>query len=418
MYTKKFCCKLTKRLSVFLIFSVLLFVESVQPVFASIYRISPKDVTAYSLTTTIAGLKPGDTLYFNDGTYPGGAQFKVSGTETAPIILEGSERVLFNGKRIAKNVPVFQTNGQSYLQFKNLSFHGVRAGVQIDGGSHHILIDGLRADHCQFAVKMKDASFVTVQNSFADNSRNAFRGEGDTHDVEFLHVKAFNSKDIYKGYDLKFLNGDGFIFEKKTYNLRFENIISANHWDAGLDIKGSHVQITHVESYGCKNGVKLWGEDITVRDALLHEAKSQERPDGSKVDGAGIHLCAGSAVLLQSTLVDNEQADIKINAGAKLSTENCVVARKLPKGNLWHLEKPSKKDLEKNPSKLPGELIQKNVIAFQPNAEPLSLPPTVVWVDPQFENWEEGNYCLRREGPAYQNGIQVLGAICRKPVKD
>lgn len=297
---------------------------------AKVYDISPKQTFKWS----VSQLKPGDTLKLTDGVYSDSAVFRVSGTENEPITIEGSKNTVINGSRLGEYVPVFQTKGQSYLVFKDLKFEKVRAGVQVDDGSHHIVIDGLRADQCHFAVKISDGSHVTVRNSYADNSRNAFRGEGDTHDISFENVEAYRSKDIYKGHDPNFLNGDGFVFENKTYNLRFKNIKSMEHWDAGLDIKGSHVVIEDVEVSGCKNGLKLWGEDIEARNVLSHDNRSQTKPDGTTVDGNGIHIAAGATRILRSTIRDNDACEIKLKKEAKLHIEDSTISRRTQSGKL------------------------------------------------------------------------------------
>ena len=305
----------TKRFSLFVritrsfFFTVTLFFVCLSPAFSQVYEISPD--TSHVLEKAIDRLKPGDTLRLADGAYSVSAMLRVSGVESHPITIEGSGKTFLNGSKIDKYAPVFRTNGQSYLIFKQLNFKGVRAGVQIDEGSTFVSIDGLRADGCQFAVKMKDASYVTIQNSYADNSRNAFRGEGESHHVTFENVEAYRSKDIYEKMNKEYLNGDGFIFEDATHDLVFRNIKTGEHWDAGLDSKGSNVKIENVESFGNKNDLKLWGENIEVSNALIRAAKSQVHDDGSKADGWGINVRRGSTKVTGVTFSGNEAGDYK-----------------------------------------------------------------------------------------------------------
>lgn len=353
---------------------------------AETYSVSPKS----GLSRSVAALKPGDILHLSDGTYSEPVKFTVSGTKEAPIIIEGSEKVMIDGKHLGPYTPVFQTNGQNYLQFKNLNFVGVRAGVQIDGGSHHVLVDGLRADQCQFAVKMTDASFVTIKNAYADNSRNAFRGEGDTHHITFENIEAYHSKDIHKNRDLNYFNGDGFIFEDNTHDLVFKNIKTGGHWDAGLDIKGSRVRLENIISFGNKNGLKLWGKDIEMSNALIYGCKAQMRPDGTRVDGWGINVRQGSVKIANATIVDNEAGNIKARDGSSAKISNSILAQRVA----------GRKLVEKF-----GNWTYDNIIwyhAAEQQPEWLKASEKHLWTDPRFMDWEKGDYRLKDDNPGFK----------------
>lgn len=332
------------------------------------------------------------------GTYTESVDLRSSGRDGEFITIEGIEDVLFDGAKLDKYDPVFDTKGNSYIKFKNFRVRNARSAVEISSGSQHIIVEDVKTDNCQFAVKMKDASFISIKRCLANNSRNAFRGEGSSHDVAFEDVEAYGSKDIYKGHDLNYLNGDGFIFENDTYNLSFKNIKSSRHWDAGLDIKGSHVMIENVVAEGNKNGLKLWGNDITVKNVLVYDSKSQVRPDGKKVDGAGVNVRSGDTQILNSTFVDNEGVDVKVAEKGKLNLENCLVARRISDGILFG-------DY--------GEFSAKNGIWFDRNTihfDPKYVRDGNIWADPQFRSWDDKDFQPSLSSPAVRDDKTVIGA--------
>ena len=149
-----------------------------------------------TLKYAVSKLKAGDTLYLTEGTYKDTADFISSGTQDKLITIQGIGNVWIDNSASYIFDPAFDTNGQSYIQFKNINVRNSRAGVLIGGGSHHVTVNGLNTDHAQFAVLIKDASFVTFLNATADNSRHAFRAEGVSHDLHFENIKAFRSQDV------------------------------------------------------------------------------------------------------------------------------------------------------------------------------------------------------------------------------
>jgi hypothetical protein len=342
----------------------------------------------HTINISVGKLKPGDTLYIKEGVYKEAVDLKASGTNGNPITIQGLGNVIFERKGLSAYDPVFDTKGHDYLRFRNFRVRNARAGVWVNK-SHDVTIERLKVQYSHFAVLMTDASKVVIKNSWAKNNRNAFRGEGKTHDIFIQNVNAYFSKDIYKGYDLNYLNGDGFIFEKDTSYLTFKNCISGFHWDAGFDIKGKNVILDHVISIRNKNGLKLWGDNILVFNALIYSSKSQVRPNGSKVDGVGINVRKGSAKIYNSTLSNNESQDLKVTPEGKLSLERSIVFRSLPKGSFLGAYGPFQSHL---------------VIWYHMTAQkPGNIPKTQdnMWVDPQFVDWRNNDYHLKLASPAY-----------------
>ena len=236
---------------------------------------------------------------------------------------------------------------------------------------------------------MKDAAHIEIRNALSKNNRNGFRGEGMTYDVMFDNVAAYSSQDKYDGYNPDYLNGDGFIFEKHTNDLRFSHIISMDHWDSGFDIKGNNVVLEHIVCFGNKNGLKLWGDNIQVTHALIYGSKAQLREKGPPVDGMGIHVRKGSSVISQATIVNNETEDVKVGPQGKLVLNNSIVFRALPEGKLLGSY---------------GEFESVNVVWFDSaeKKEPKSVVSPDMWADPQFVNWKEYNFNLKETSPAHQ----------------
>jgi hypothetical protein len=342
----------------------------------------------------VSVLRAGDTLHLAEGDYQQSASFVSSGTESRPITVEGSGEVMLKGTRGHKE-PIFDTRGQSHLRLRNFKAADARAAVEVNPGSHHILIENIESDRCRFCVRMKGASFVTVQNCKAANSKNAFRGSGDTHDVLFENIEARASQDTYDGMNLNYLNGDGFIFERDTWNLVFRNIVSCDHWDSGIDVKGNRVKIDNLKASGSKVGVKIWGTDVVVENSLLTSNKRQPKPAGGFVGGNGVQVIkGGEAKMINCTLADNEYEDIRLEDGASLELEDSIVARRSAGGTLVHRVGPA------------ARLDETRVVWFQRGkaASDFLLDASSLWADPRFLNWAKGNYRTQAKSPAAELG--------------
>ncbi len=346
-----------------------------------------------SIDYAVSRLKAGDTLYIQEGVYKETVDLKSSGTESAYISIVGLGNVVIDGATLGYYEPVFDTKGYSYIQFFNLEVNNARSGVEISPGSTHILINGLTTHNSQFAVKMKDASYITVLNCYATGSRNGFRGEGVVHDVLFENIETYFSKDVYPGYDPNaYINGDGFIFENQTYNLTFRNIITGNHSDAGIDIKGANVLIENITTFNNTNGMKLWGNNITVINALSYGNKTQRTVSAGNVDGMGVNVRSGSTTIINSTFVDNEQEDMKVGPLGTLRLENSIVARQSSTGKL----------LGKY-----GIYTEKNVLWYRVgrSTPEFTLLSGSLWANPDFVDWANKDFRIKSTSKAIDRGL-------------
>ncbi len=385
-----------------------------------------------SIRYAVSQLQAGDTLYIQEGVYAEGVDLQASGTADAWITIEGIGNVVIDGRslvdgRLASD-PIqgdpdlqevvdelgnksayhtdaaFDTNGHSYIRFRNLTVNRMSSGVEVSAGSSHIDIDGLRTDGNRFAVRISDASDVSVRNVLALNSWNAFRAEGNSHDLFFENIEVRGSKDVWDGMDAGYLNGDGFILEAGFHDVVMRHIVSKDNWDAGFDIKASNVLLEFVEASGNKNNFKVWGDGITIRNSISHDARSQHLSGGPVVEGNGLTVESGARnILLQNvTLADNEAYDIRMYEDSQLRIEDSIVARRSSSGGvfkqssnttfsstrvLWYIKGKSK------PSSL-------------------KLGSGDKWTDPKFLDWTGGNYLLNTKSPGWgkASGGGNLGA--------
>lgn len=362
-----------------------------------------------SLAYAVSQLKAGDTLNISEGTYQqpsGGAMFKTSGNSDAYItiqgvgnvIIEGTSSTAISGYSVASDYnPAFDTNGQDYIRFNNLTVNNLRDAVEVSPGSSYIEINGLRSDRNHFAVKINGGNHVTVKNVLATNSRNGFRLENTAGivptDILFENIDVSGSRDVYTGFEPKYRNGDGFIFEAGN-RVTIRNATSHDNWDGGFDLKAVNVLVENVMSYGNKNNFKIWGSGIVVKNALSFGAKIRT-DDPVAGEGYGLNARMGQVTFLNSTFVDNENIDIRVdNYGgpANVTFQNCIIGRKFSSGGMF--------------SNDGGTFTDKNNLWYwQGKSGPgMSLSSTSLWADPKFVNWSGKDFHLQSGSSAVNKG--------------
>lgn len=356
-----------------------------------------------SISYAVSKLKEGDTLTIREGTYDlsAGSVFTASGRADARITIQGEGDVILDGSNLHAYTPVFDTKGQSFIDFKNLTVNNARAAVEVTLDSTYINVDGLKTDGNHFAVRVNGGSYVTVRNAYAINSRNAFRAEGNSHHLTYENIETYGAKDIYDGYDLNYTNGDGFIFELSVNNVTLRNIISSYNWDGGFDIKASNVLAENLVAVGNKNNFKLWGNNIVIKSSLSYNAKRQMRPDGTTVDGNGINVRSGTAKLVNMTFVDNEDYNIKINTGATVQLQNSIVVHQGNNGG-YLLSDGGGTFLEDNNVWYASGRTASNAFVGSPDA--FTPSPTDKYGDPGFVDWSKFNFRLTGSSMAIDAG--------------
>jgi hypothetical protein len=166
------------------------------------------------------------------------------------FVLRGAVQDLTISDVIAKNVRRFIENEDDAeasvagLVVRRTIVRGFsKDAVRLRNDTHNVLVedvtvDSLRQDGDHFAM--------------------GFHLSETVHNVVFRRVVAMNARDTISDYR----NGDGFVAERETYGLRFEDTNAIDNMDAGYDIKASDVTFVRAAASGNKRNFRLWGSDV------------------------------------------------------------------------------------------------------------------------------------------------------------
>jgi hypothetical protein len=168
------------------------------------------------------------------------------------FVLRGAVRDLTISRVSARNVRRFIENADddgatvSGLVVRQTTVRGFSKGaVRLRNDTHDVLIEDVVADS-----RMQDGDLFAM----------AFHLDGTVHDVVFRCVVAMNARDTVTDYR----NGDGFVAERETYGLLFEDTKAIDNMDAGYDIKASDVTFVRAAASGNKRNFRFWGSDIRM----------------------------------------------------------------------------------------------------------------------------------------------------------
>lgn len=227
---------------------------------------------------TIRGVDPG----------PGDARAVLLGGRTSPYSPETAN----TGRAIFA-----LDTGADGLTFERLSFKNVGNGCfLLRGAVHALTIADVRATNVRRFIENEDNDSANVeglvirQTRVLGFSKDAVRLQNNTHgvliedvlvdsrgqdgdhfamgfhltetvhDVVFRRVVAMNARDSLSDYR----NGDGFVAERNTYNLLFEDTAAIDNMDAGYDIKASKVTLVDAMASGNKRNYRFWGSDVRM----------------------------------------------------------------------------------------------------------------------------------------------------------
>ena len=248
--------------------------------------------------------------------------FDPSGGGARPVIL-GTRIQPYSPETADTGSPIFALDtGADGLTFAQLRFANVGNGCfDLRGAVNHLTVSDVRATNVRRFIENEDnddasvAGLVIRRTTVQGFSKDAVRLRNDTHDVliedvlvdsrrhdgdrfamgfhltdtvhnvVFRRVVAMNARDTISHYR----NGDGFVAERGTYALTFEDTEAIDNMDAGYDIKGSDVTLLRALASGNKRNFRFWGSKITMSSST---GVDPVRRGG---DGTPAHVWAGPA---------------------------------------------------------------------------------------------------------------------------
>jgi hypothetical protein len=168
------------------------------------------------------------------------------------FVLRGAVRDLTISSVVAKNVRRFieitedSRASVGGLVVRRSTVSGFSKGaIRLRNDSHDVLIQDVVANS-----RGQDGDLFAMGFLLTDT----------VHDVVFRRVVAMNARDTVTDYH----NGDGFVAERGTYGLRFEDTMAIDNMDAGYDIKASHVTFLRAAASGNKRNYRVWGSDVQM----------------------------------------------------------------------------------------------------------------------------------------------------------
>jgi Ca2+-binding RTX toxin-like protein len=187
------------------------------------------------------------------------------------------------------------------LTVRDVEVHGFsRGAIRLQYDSHNVVLENIKGDS-EFQNGDSWATGVSL--------------EGTVHDVVIRGVTMSNSFDNSTSY----WNGDGFVSERGTYNVIFENTLASNNTDGGYDIKSDHVTLINAVAMGNKRNFRFWGDNVTMIDCSSR--------DPHKQGGGGSHdhvwLGNGASVTIRhSTIADVDPNTIAFDLAEGNATLN------------------------------------------------------------------------------------------------
>ncbi|MEL6815611.1 MAG: malectin domain-containing carbohydrate-binding protein, partial [Cyanobacteria bacterium J06598_3] len=313
------------------------------------------------------------------GTYDVAGQTIVvdsGGTATAPVFIRGvssklgdhsnepasdGDTPLFVGDRAENWVPgkanggeVFRLlNGANHLHFSGFNFRNVGNGAfRLGGDITDITLEDMAAENVRRFVENTASSGATtasVSDLIIRNvdirgfSKNAIRLQYDTHDVliedvlgdsegqdgdsfamgvhldgsvhNVVHRRVTMNNAIQTKADNQYWNADGFVTEKNTYNITYEDTYAAGSTDGGYDLKSNNTLLIRAGAADNKRNFRFWGTarliDVVSDDPI--------RRGGTGTD-AHIHVLGDGNVTIEGgrftgdRAIDNIIFDLDDNA--------------------------------------------------------------------------------------------------------
>ena len=155
----------------------------------------------------------------------------------------------------------------------------------VSGSATSASVDGLKvqdvtiAGYSKNAIRLQyDSRNVLIQNVVGDSQKQdgglIIAGTmlaGTVHDVLFDHVTMKNN--YGHGSSTAYWNGDGFLAERNTYNLTFQDTVASGNTDAGYDLKSRNTTLIRATAIGNDQNFRLWGNPVTMTDSVSTDPK-------------------------------------------------------------------------------------------------------------------------------------------------
>ncbi len=155
----------------------------------------------------------------------------------------------------------------------------------VSGSATSASVDGLKvqdvtiAGYSKNAIRLQyDSRNVLIQNVVGDSQKQdgglIIAGTmlaGMVHDVLFDHVTMKNN--YGHGSSSSYWNGDGFLAERNTYNLTFQDTVASGNTDAGYDLKSRNTTLIRATAIGNDQNFRLWGNPMTMVDSVSTDPK-------------------------------------------------------------------------------------------------------------------------------------------------
>jgi serralysin len=281
--------------------------------------------TIYDLPRLVAAAGPGDEvrLLADKGAYNVTRQITISagGAAGAPVTIRGADssgqpmKATIVGTRaadwkpgLAEGTELFRlVSGADHLKFADLAVKNVGNGAfrigadledlaikrvsatnvgrfienHVSGAETSASVNWLKVEdvsisgYSQNAIRLKyNSRNVTLHNIVGDSMKQnggliiaGVALDGTVHDVLLDHVTMKNN--YGRGGSSDYWNGDGFVAERGTYNLTFQDTVASGNTDAGYDIKGNNVTLIRASASGNNKNFRLWGsESVTMTDSV------------------------------------------------------------------------------------------------------------------------------------------------------
>jgi Protein of unknown function (DUF1565) len=235
-----------------------------------------------TITSAVARLRPGDTLYVRAGTYFERPTVLASGTPTAPITVQsypGEVAVIDSG------VPEFRAAGNHDWELVDPALGEYRSIRQYPSGNVYAYIDGIPGyiNGRPLLVPYRSAeAFRAISDAYVDTSTPFYVGPGVFYDPldKRIHIRLAKTRDM-RATESRY----GRIFDSEKPEPGRYAIILSNA-ETTLTVGGSHLVFKNLVIHQAKNAIRLSPEAHNVRfDGIT----AWVGDSAIEADGASIH---------------------------------------------------------------------------------------------------------------------------------